>query len=124
MIPMRSKVSSTLQPYSVTCQRRGKSRQPSFIQTCERSEIGPIIVTTWRRYEHGGLLESRGWKETQNVHPRQGLDVATVLSASLKEARAYFREGHIVDPHMQTYADEYEHELDDVYSLWYRYGYQ
>src|SRR5262245_50262240 len=97
MIPMKSRVSSTPQPCSVTCRRQGRSRQPSFIQTCERSEIGPIIVTMWGPFNKDGPHESNVWKETQSVLPHRASDVDIVLSASLREARAYFREGHVAD---------------------------
>lgn len=114
-----------LPAYLVTChQRSERLGQRSFTQTCVKRETRPIIVTDWIPFGSGGQPVLRGWNGIQNVRPPLPSDVAIVLSASLREARAYFKEGHIIDPNVsRTINDPYTHmnpdewELDLLYDL-------
>lgn len=107
MNPMYDKGSSMLPAFSVTCRRQGKSRQPSYTQTCESPQsLRPILVTSWTGSGLDGLHGLSAWSEIVNVSPRRASVVDSVLSASLREARAYFRQAHIADYRMWEYANE------------------
>lgn len=92
--------------FSVTCRRQGKLRQRSFTQTCENRENGPITVTSSNHFVRAGQPGSSEWNETQYVRQLRRLGVERALSASLREARAYFREGHLPNPALWEYANE------------------
>lgn len=68
----------------------------------------------WIHSGLGGPPALNVWSEIQNVHPPLPSDVASVLSASLREARAYFRQGHIPYDH-GDYDIELCHELEQIY---------
>jgi hypothetical protein len=106
MTHMKDKANSTLPPFSATYQTPMKSRRLSFIQTCERSVIGPIIVTSSSPYGRVGGPVLKEWSETQSVPRRRRSNVVPVHSVNSKEVRVSFEEGHICDYRMWEYANE------------------